>query len=107
MNFDSQQINFLDITVYRSGDVLSTDLFCKSTDRNPLLHEKSFHPKVIKKSLPYSQFSRIHRICSSNGDFQTQSDHLESLKTREYKSERIPEACERFSYTFQTTGLPI
>lgn len=38
MNFDSQWIIFLDLTVYRSSHVHGIDLFCKGAEKNTLLY---------------------------------------------------------------------
>ena len=51
----------------RSMDIyLSTDLYCKPTDRNSLLRADSFHPTPLKKGLTISQFYRMFRICKSD-----------------------------------------
>ena len=53
---------------------LSTTLYTKPTDKNSLLHATSAHPPALKKGLPYSQFLRIKRICSSQADFEKERD---------------------------------
>ncbi|CAJ0960111.1 unnamed protein product [Ranitomeya imitator] len=61
----SQQVNFLDTMVIKDHlDLLKTDFYTKSTDRNSLLHFDSLHPPAVEKSIPHSQFSRVRRIVS-------------------------------------------
>ena len=55
-----EEFSFLDIAIK-----FNTDLFCKPTH---LLYS-SVHPYHCKKSIPYSQFLRIWRICSNMSDF--------------------------------------
>ena len=70
-------ISFLDVQVSRStGQVLQTSVFWKPTDRNNFLHSKSYHPPSMKKSLPYSQFLRMRRICSTEVEFEGQANIL-------------------------------
>ncbi|CAJ0944644.1 unnamed protein product [Ranitomeya imitator] len=59
-------INFLDtmITLEADGN-LDVDLYCKSTDKNSLLHFSSCHPRHVKQSLPISQYHRLSRIISN------------------------------------------
>ncbi|CAJ0943883.1 unnamed protein product [Ranitomeya imitator] len=63
ISHDLHSINFLDTMVIKDPTgVLTTDLFSKSTDRNSLLHYRSFHPPSTKRSIPISQFQRVKRI---------------------------------------------
>lgn len=98
MSLDDSKMNFLDILVIREGNSLKTNLYCKSTDKNSLLHGESYHPISLKKNLPTSQFNRIRRICSSNEDYQIQSTILKDrFKTRGYKEHWITEASNHFN----------
>ncbi|CAJ0923305.1 unnamed protein product [Ranitomeya imitator] len=85
MHFDPTQISFLD-TLVRKDDqgLLSTDLFCKPTDCNSLLHYSSSHPKATRNSLPRSQFSRVARIVSDPDIHPTRLEDM-SQKFRERK----------------------
>ena len=63
-------VNFLDTKIHLdSNGNLWTDLYCKPTDSHSYLNYKSAHPYHCKKSLPYSQFLRLRRICSNTSDF--------------------------------------
>ena len=71
--------DFLDTTVYRNDDgSLWTDLFCKPTDTHSYLRYESSHPPHCKRSLPYSQFLRLRRICSREEDFTKHAKNMKS-----------------------------
>ncbi|CAJ0947418.1 unnamed protein product [Ranitomeya imitator] len=66
LQYSDQSINFLDtLVIIRSGGIVETDLYVKSTDRNSLLSYSSNHPRHVKKALPKSQHDRIRRIVSN------------------------------------------
>ena len=65
----NKAINFLDTTVVIRDRELETILYVKPTDRNNYLPFDSAHPYHCKKGLPYGQFLRIRRICSTESDF--------------------------------------
>ncbi|CAJ0959891.1 unnamed protein product [Ranitomeya imitator] len=66
LQYSDQSINFLDtLIIIRSGGIVETDLYVKSTDRNSLLSYTSNHPRHVKKALPKSQHDRIRRIVSN------------------------------------------
>ena len=73
MNFtvewSHESVNFLDTKVKKEGTKLVTDLYCKPTDSHSYLQYDSAHPQRCKDSIPYSQFLRVRRICSSMIDF--------------------------------------
>ena len=62
-------VNFLDTTVTIRDKELTSSLYVKPTDRNNYLPFDSAHPYHCKKGLPYGQFLRIRRICSTESDF--------------------------------------
>ena len=64
------KVNFLDTTVHlEPNGNLSTDLYCKLTDSHSYLRFDSSHPGHCCKSLPYSQFLRMRRICTHETDY--------------------------------------
>ncbi len=47
LEYNQDKINFLDITIFKDQEGrLHTSLFRKNTDRNAILHAKSFHPNI-------------------------------------------------------------
>ena len=72
------EISFLDTKVkINQNQQLYTDLYVKPTYTNSYLKYDSAHPPTCKKSIPYSQFLRIKRICQNEDDFST---HIETKK---------------------------
>ena len=70
MEWSMEKINFLDTTLHKSPDgTLWTDLYCKPMDSHSYLHYTTAHPSHCKRSLPFSQFLRVRRICSRTEDF--------------------------------------
>ena len=63
------EIAFLDTLVKLDVGGITTDLYSKPTDSHNYLYYNSAHPQRCKDSIPYSQFLRIRRICSSKQDF--------------------------------------
>ena len=87
-------VNFLDVTVIKDKNGhLHTDLYTKPTDAHLYLHYTSFHPKHQKRSLPYSQALRLHRICSSTDTFieATRKMHA-NFTARGYPSQLVTSA---------------
>lgn len=76
MESSVESIHFLDTCISLSDNKLSSSLYVKPTDKNSFLHAKSYHTLSLKKSLPYSQFLRIKRICSSPTDFEKEAQKL-------------------------------
>ena len=71
------QVNFLDTAVHLEQDgSLWTDLYCKPTDSHSYLRFDSSYPGHCCKSLPYSQFYRVRRICSHDTDFDRHGSNL-------------------------------
>lgn len=73
--YSKTDINFLD-TIVKKGPTgkLYTDLYVKPTDKSNYLHFSSAHPPHCKKSLSYSQFLRINKICTKDEDFERNSE---------------------------------
>ena len=49
-----KKINYLDVTVSKNNNKLSTDLYTKETNTHQYLHAKSCHRSCIKRAIPYS-----------------------------------------------------
>ncbi len=71
------QVTFLDTKIIiTNDDDIITDLYTKPTDSHNYLLYTSCHPGHTKRSLPYSQFLRIKRICTKIQDFEQQCTNL-------------------------------
>ncbi|CAJ0952754.1 unnamed protein product [Ranitomeya imitator] len=75
--YSQTNIDFLDTKIFKGEDgLLHTEVFRKDTSVNSVLHAASSHPRPLKDSIPYGQFLRTKRICSTESSFQTQSSEL-------------------------------
>jgi hypothetical protein len=70
VKYSKVSVNFLDTRVRKEGTKLVTDLYCKPTDSHSYIQYDSAHPQRCKDSIPFSQFLRVRRICSSTIDFE-------------------------------------
>ena len=87
------EISFLDTMVQLNDGDISTDLYCKPTDRNNYLPYDSAHPPHCKKGLPYGQFLRLRRICSRYEDFLSNSAKKAAfLLQKKYPIDELTEA---------------
>ena len=67
-------VHFLDVNVHLDTEgVISTSQYTKDTDSHNYIDFLSCHPKHCKNGIPYGQFSRLRRICSSIHGFIEQS----------------------------------
>lgn len=64
-------VDFLDVSVYKSGSHLRTRLYSKPTDSHLILHKSSFHPPHTFKGIVKSQILRFARLCDSRTDFSS------------------------------------
>ena len=76
-------VSFLDILISINGDRLVTSVFYKPTDSHSYLLYSSSHPNHTKRSIPFSQFLRLRRLCSEDEDF-----HTKSLEMRDFFVQR-------------------
>ena len=70
---------FLDIKVSIEGDSLCTSVHYKPTDSHSYSLYSSSHPSHVKNSIPYSQFLRLHRLCSDDSDFSLKSEEMRNF----------------------------
>lgn len=97
MDYDTCQVSFLDLLIIKDNNNLVTDLYRKPKVKNTILRGQSFHPTCLKKSLPISQFKRIHRICIYNEMYEKQCQDLcWRFYERGYANNSIGEAVAQF-----------
>lgn len=75
-HWHSEEINFLDVNVYRRNDRLETKVYFKMTDRNSYLPTSSGHHPLWLKNIPKGQIMRVRRNCSEDDNFILQSKTL-------------------------------
>ena len=106
LEFNHENISFLDVMVKIDGSTIQTDLFRKPTDRNTILRGDSFHPTHLIKSLPISQYHRARRVCSTDESYQKQASDLNNrFLERRYSQTWIDAANQRYSAITQEEAL--
>lgn len=69
---DQQQIDYLDLQIFKKCDELHTKTFFKSTDRNGYILVISCHHPKWKENVPKGQLMRLRRNCHNVKDFNVQ-----------------------------------
>ena len=93
VNSSPISLPFLDILIKLEHGIITTDLYTKATDAHSYLQYDSCHPSHCKNSIPFSQFMRLRRICSSDTKFDTQAKQMaKHFKHRGYPKKIIREA---------------
>ena len=99
-------MNFLDVTINKSPQGISTDVYCKPTDTHQYLLSDSCHPKHCKEAIAYSQALRIRRICSTDTLYRKWSSELrQNLVSRGHSKRRVQLAINRALCTFRIALL--
>ena len=94
--FSRERIEFLDTIVKLVNNKLSTTLYTKPTDRRAYLHAQSYHPSSTKRSIAFSQATRLRRICTSEEDFRSNANILKNdLVKRGYEENVVSQDIER------------
>lgn len=90
-SYDSSNIPFLDLKIIKgSTGQIRTDLYCKPTAGNTLLHASSAHPHPLVHSILYAQYFRLCRKCTKDGDFYIQASTLrDRLLARGYNQTNL------------------
>ena len=89
-NYSQEEINFLDISVWKTNNQLAPDLYIQPTNTHQYLHANSCHVYHSKKSIPYSQALRLNRIGSENSSHDKLCNELEvSLRERGYSDKLL------------------
>ncbi|XP_072420898.1 uncharacterized protein [Chiloscyllium punctatum] len=97
---------FLDLSISINDDQLDTDIFYKPTDSHSYLDYTSSHPTSCKNAIPYSQFLRLHRICSQEDQFHHTTHQMASFfRDRNFPSHMVKDALQRISSTSRTSTL--
>ena len=70
---------FLDLCVSISNNRVSTTIHYKATDTHNYFEYTSSHPTHCRNAIPFSQFLRLRRICSDDGDYDIKSAEMASF----------------------------
>ena len=101
-----REAHFLDVTVRKDMNSITTDLFSKPTDTHQYLHSSSCHPRHCKTGIAFSQALRLRRICSNNSDFSRHTQVLKNnLVTRGHSARKVQQAIARAKAIPRKTAL--
>ena len=90
LRWDTTNIEFLDTTVKVENGYITTDLYCKPTDKHLYVQQRSNHPNSMTKSIPYGLGIRLKRICSNESDYTSRRRELKNqLRKRGYSGQFI------------------
>ena len=97
---------FLDLKVTIKGTGITTSVHYKPTDSHAYLNYGSSHPPACKNSIPFSQLSRIRRLCSEEDDFIHRADEMRGFfRQRGYPDEVLAKATQRVMSATRTDVL--
>ena len=71
-----KQVSFLDVLVKLEGRKIETTLYTKPTDSHNYINYASCHQNSCRNGIPYGQFLRLKRICSTEEEFVRNSKQL-------------------------------
>ena len=72
-------VPFLDLCVSISNNRVATTIHYKATDTHNYLEYNSSLPTHCRNAIPFSQFLRLRRICSDDGDYDIKSAEMASF----------------------------
>ena len=94
----TDSLEFLDTTIHINDGVLNTELFIKPTNSLSYLERTSFHHNHTFTSLPYGEFVRARRNCSTAEAYEIFSQKIKSaFLTRGYDASLLETARLRAS----------
>ncbi|KAK7114567.1 hypothetical protein V1264_000611 [Littorina saxatilis] len=98
---------FLDIQIsITDSRSLETTVHYKATDSHSYLTFTSSHPRATRESIPYSQFLRLRRLCSTEEEFDQQAQRMVSfMKNRGYPDNIVTEAMSRAKHVPRRKAL--
>lgn len=71
-----EEIQYLDLEIFKKGTQLYTGTFFKDVDRNGYISTRSCHHPEWIKAIPKAQFARIRRNCDLDEAYWKQSEIL-------------------------------
>lgn len=105
-DWHKDEINFLDVNIYRLNDRLETKVYFKKTDRNSYLPISSGHHPLWLRNIPKGQIMRVKRNCSEDAQFLAQSKILtKRFEARGYDPEILKRVVEEVALIPRITCL--
>jgi hypothetical protein len=105
MELSTTEVSFLDTIIYKDSNYkLCSKLYTKPTDAHLYLRFDSCHPRNCIKSIPYSQFMRMHRIHTYKEEADKSMTNLqENFVKRGYPKNLLQRCRERVQTPKQNT----
>ena len=75
----THQVDFLDLTVKKTTNGISTELFIKLTSTLAYLHRTSCYPRHVFTSLAYGEYLWVRHNCSDDDSFKKYADCLKEV----------------------------
>ncbi|KAJ1185013.1 hypothetical protein NDU88_001809 [Pleurodeles waltl] len=95
-NISPSSIEFLDTKIEIKEMMIHTELFCKATAGNSLLHATSGHPDKLKWSIQYGELLRAKRISNTDEVFEREQEEMvKRFKQRGYPDWVIKKATDK------------
>ena len=92
-DWSDSNIEFLDTKVTLSNTTLSTELYTKPTNAQAYLLRTSYHPRHTFLSLPFGEFLRTRRNCSSLDSFDLHAKRIyQAFLKRGYEAQILDSA---------------
>ncbi|KAM8930720.1 LOW QUALITY PROTEIN: uncharacterized protein RCH25_006654 [Pelodytes ibericus] len=76
LEYNPDAIAFLDIKLSHDKQKICTTGYRKPTAGNTILHYTSCHPEHVTRNIPYGEFLRARRNCTSIIEFENQAEAL-------------------------------
>ena len=105
-NISEDSLPFLDIQLLIDGQQIKTSVHYKRTDAHCYLNYSSSHPPSCKQSIPFSQLTRLRRLCSDDQDFRQRSEEMTGFfRNRGYPEQVIQKASWKASSLSRRASL--
>uniref|UniRef100_A0A8C5MP74 Reverse transcriptase domain-containing protein n=1 Tax=Leptobrachium leishanense TaxID=445787 RepID=A0A8C5MP74_9ANUR len=90
--WSKEEVNFLDLTIYRKDNGIATKTFFKPVDCNNFIDKTSCHLDKWLEGVPKSQILRLRRNCTDINIFDEQTERLqEAFKEKGYDPDTLEE----------------
>ncbi|XP_072171920.1 uncharacterized protein [Diadema setosum] len=94
----ADSIAFLDIKLSLEGDRIKTSVQYKPADAHCYVNYSSSHPPSCKRSILFSQLTRLRRLSSDDEDFQQKSHEMDGFfERRGYPKQVVKKATRKVS----------
>ena len=98
-----KSVTFLDMKLVLKEEKLTTSVHYKSTDSHSYLDYRSSHNPSTKKSIPFSQFLRLRRLCLDDADFEEKAEEMANFFLQGRYPENHGQKSSRLSQTHSPT----